>query len=76
MPNEHRKKDFSLPGQTIKGEGRIKTISNERDLKKIISHLPLSQETARGGALSKWGENPRGNCQILEPGAPSSVAKD
>ena len=53
MPNEHRKKDFSLPGQTIKGEGRIKTISNERDLKKIISHLPLSQETARGGALSK-----------------------
>lgn len=37
-----------MASQTFKGEGRIKTISNKRDLKKIISHLCLSQETARG----------------------------
>lgn len=76
MPNKHRKKRLSMASQTFKGEGRIKTISNKRDLKKIISHLCLSQETARGGTLSKWENEPRGRCQILEPGAPASVAKE
>ena len=62
--------------QTIKFEGRRKTISNKQDFKKTTSHLLLSQEAAGGGALSQWGKKTRGRCETPESGTPVSVTKD